>query len=355
MSLGKGYMSIGALIKGVTWGTAVECGALSGFEFLRENIQERVALLPDEEVRANAFRRAGDKGSEAYTGSVDMNFRYRGLDLWLALAFGECSTSQVSGTVYKHVLKPANTREGQFATLVLQKTVDLEEYTSIKVTGFHLKVSQGGKAEVTFDLVAHGLNRNTDTGTNDATTFASVTVPTTRDVALFSQMTAWINAYDGADFDDDVDTVYINAFALDVTQPFVEDDYSTWGGTKIEEPTADGKFDVKLKFDWRKYSDAAGGNSALVAAAQTKGKYKAKVQLTGAYNITGAYYHDLTMYFPELQIPEQDHSIPGANVIPTSISFDAVEAESAPTGFSTGYTEPIIAELQNELTTSPIA
>ena len=167
---------------------------------------------------------------------------------------------------------------------------------------------------------------------------------------MFQHLTAYLKPVrDTPDFDAD-DLAYLNEVVISIKQPVVEDDYSTRGGTIIDEPVADGKWDVTCKLGWRKFTVAAqpgAGNSAIIAADLAKTKYKAKLLLTGPAIGSGTNVNLMTWYFPNLQSESVDVNVAGANVPPASVTFRAHRATSLPTGFPTGATGPVSLEIQN--------
>lgn len=352
----KGFRSIGAFLKGSVWDTAVQAGAGHGIPFISEKIQKKITLDPNEELDTDASPLPGDKSSQQYAGSFDTYLRYTGLDRLFAHALGDDAITTIDvATAFRHEMIPQNDREGLFGCLVFNKgNVIIEEYASVKVTGFTITLKPG-KATVTWDVVCSSLAYNTDTGTNTLTTAASITVPSANDAVMFQHMAVSLKPVsDTAAFDAN-DLAYVNEVVISCKQPVIEDDFSTRGGTIIDEPIADGKWDVGLKLGWRKLTVAAqpgAGNSALLAAAQTKAQYKARVLLTGPGIGSGSNVNSMTFWFPCIQIEDSDSNVDGANVSPTSVQFKGHRATSLPTGFMTGATTAIALEIQNSNSTA---
>jgi hypothetical protein len=354
----KGYRSYAAAKKASTWLTAVACGSGDGIPILSEKMSKRVVLDPNDEVDGSSGPLAGDKSSEQYAGQIETYLRYRGLDLLLGMALGSWTTETVDGpaSAYRHLVFPTDDREGQFMTLAIDNGgLYVVEYSTCKVTGFTISIKPG-KATVSWDIVAGSMAINEATGTNNTTTFASVTTPSGNAVVMFQHMQAYMKLVsDATDFDSG-DLLDLSELTVTCKQPHVEDDFTTKNGTLIDEPTADGKWDVTVGMKWRRTSTATGGAYPFFANNADKGKLKAKVALTGpGINAGTTNLNSMVMYFPELQIMDLDSNVGGANVVPTSINLKAHRTTSLPTGFMTGGTTPIAFDILNNLAASPLA
>lgn len=359
MTAVKGFRSMAAAKKAATWLTAVACGASDGIPFLSESIKKSVTLDPNEEVDGDAGPLAGDKAGEQYAGPFETYLRYRGIDLLLGMALGSWTTETVDGpaSAYRQLVLPSNDREGQFITLAINHgNLWIAEYTTAKVTGFTITMKPG-KSTISFDIVAGSMNWNASTGTNTTTTFADVTTPSGNDVVLWQHIQAYVKLNSvGADFDAN-DKVHLNEITIACKQAHIEDDFSTKNGTLIDEPIADGKWDVSLGMKWRKAStDAPGGAYTLMQDNATKNAYRAKITCTGAgINGGSTNLNSMVFYFPNLQIMDIDSNIGGPNVVPASVNFKAHRATSLPNGFMTGGTTPIAIDILNNLAASPLA
>lgn len=359
MAAVKGYRSEAAFVKATTWDTAVVCGALHGIPFLSEKMTKSVALDPNEEVDLDASPLAGDKSSQKYSGSIETYMRYGGLDRLLGHLLGSDTISTIdAATAYRHEILPMNDREGLFGTLAINKGNQfIEEFAGVKVTGLTI-VMKPGKAVATWDLVASSLAINTSTGTNTTTTFASVTLPTPTDPILWNQIQFHIKPVSDAAAFGAGDLAYVNEITVEIKQAMVEDDYSTRGGTLIDEPIADGKWQVMLKVGWRKADTAAQavGNMILSEAALNKTQYKARILCTGPGIGSGTNVQTAAFWFPLIQAETgYEHNIGGSGVAPLSINFKSHRSATLPTGFPTGGTTPISIDIQNGISASGIA
>lgn len=360
MSAAKGYRSLAAFTKGTTWDTAAVCGALTGIPFLSEKIAKKIVLDPNEEVDLDSGPLPGDKSSEQYAGSFDTYLRYAGLDRLLGHLLGSDAISTIDvATAFRHEILPVNDREGLFGTLAINKGNQIiEEYASVKIVGATITLKPG-KATVTWDVVASSVSYNTSTGNNTIASFASVTVPTQNEPVLFQHMQFHIKPISDSAAFGAGDLAYINSLEISIKQAHLQDDYSTRGGTIIDEPIADGKWDVGLKVGWRKFDPAAqpAGNATLIEAAKSKAQYKARVLLTGPAITGGTNINSMTFWFPNIQITDTDSNVGGANVSPVSIDFRAHRSPGGtlPTGFMTGGTTPVAIDILNSFATSGIA
>ncbi len=357
MSAVKGYRSLAAYLKGSSWDAAVQAGAGHAIPFISEKISKSIVLDPNEEVDLESSPLQGDKSSQKYSGSIETYLRYAGLDRLFAHLFGDDTVEVIdAATAHRHMFTLQNDREGLFGTLAINKGNRIvEEYASVKITGCTITMKPG-KATVTWDLVASSCAFNTDTGTNNLTTYASVTTPSGNDAAMFQHIAVHLKpTTDATAFDSD-DLAYVNEVVITIKQAHVEDDYSTRGGIIIDEPTADGKWQVGLKLGWRKFDDAAqpgAGNLHIMQAHQSKATYKARVLLTGpAIGAGGTNLNLMTFWFPNIQIEDAESNVGGSNVSPFSANFKAHRAASLPTGFMTGATNAVSLEIQNATSTA---
>lgn len=354
MSIAKGFLSIAGFKKATTWGTPVACGAGDGIEILSESIKLDRALIEDMQITGSSSQREGDAGNKIYGGEVPMGARYEGLEVPLALGFGTAGAPTTVDTTAKlHKLKLKNDLAGLLATMALQKTFEVHEFTTVKVLGFSFKCRQGERAEISVRLALHDVNINTASGTNNNTTIATVTLPANRDFLLFGHLIARINdqasgALGGSD------VVYVNEISCDVDRSFATDDVTTAGGFNIDEPVQDNFTKVKGTLTVSKYMDGTGGSNALFAQQLTKARKKMDWKFTSP-KLAGAAteFFSWLFQFPNVQFMDGTPNVPGPGRLGYSLNFVAYRVTAAPTGM-TGVTEPLDLWITNQRTTDPL-
>lgn len=355
MSAAKGFASAAAFKKAAVWGTPVVAGAGDGFEFLSESLTPDAQFIPDEQISGKATKLAGDKGNEFHSGDIELDAKYEGLEVLLAMAMGVAGvpTQVASDNAYLHVFKPADNKEGLFGTLVFNKQVGVWEYTTAKVGGFTLACANGERAKLTFPMIPQGLNINTGAGSNNNTTVGNITLPTNRDFLLFSQLKVRINDTSGGALGAS-DEVYISEFECTLGNNYPTDDVTTQYGYLIDEPIQDGFTEVSGALNFSKYNNNSGGNTALLTALLSKTPKKMTLVWTGRL-AHGTTNFRVTFFFPSVQFSSGDANIGGPERIPLNLQFMASRTLTVPTGFPTGYTDALTIEMVNQRTSNPLA
>jgi hypothetical protein len=344
--MGSGREIIAAVKKATTWDTAVACGALNGILILSEAIKGGPAYEPDESLQA--WPKLGDLGAKKYEGDVTAAMRYRGLELFMALAMGTAGAPAQQGATaaYLHTLQLATNTDGKFATLAFDKGQSVWEYAGAKVEGFTLKGQAGKPIELIVHLICSDLDRNVGAGTNNNTTMASVTIPDTQRRVHFRQATFRINSQATGALASTTDDIYPSAFEFTFKRKLSRDHVS--GSDVIQEPLDDGQPEVKLKLDFPKFTVDTYLDAWVAETYQ-----KADIKFVGA-QISGAYYYGVNIYFPNLKLINAEAAISGAGKIVHPLEFDCLGCDAAPTGMS-GLTVPFKAEIMNLLTTDILA
>lgn len=351
MAIGKGYKVIAGAKKEATFNTPILVAANNGFEFRNEGLTPDSQFIPDEQIGGKATRLFGSKGNEFHAGPIEIDYKYEGLELFLAMGQGLAGAPTQVGTdnAYKHVFKISDDPAGLFLTLVFDKQVKVWEYVSCKVEGWTFSIKQGERAKLKVDLIPHALNRNAGTGTNNSTTIAGITLPANRDFATFSQLAVRLNAQ-AAGALAGADLVYLSEMEVSGKRNFAADDVTTRFGFLPDEPTPDSWFEVKGSMKFSKYETA---NEALFDALMDKSRKKMDLKLTGP--AIGATFFQYNMYFPDLQFETGDANVGGPERIPLNVDFMANRVLTIPTGFPTGYTDAATVELVNQKNTDALA
>lgn len=357
MSAAKGYNASAAFKKAVTWGVPVLAGAGDGIEIVSEGLTPDSQFIPDESLTGKATQLFGDKGNEFHSGDVPMDLKYEGCENLLAQAMGIAGvpTQQGATTAYKHILKIADNNEGIFGTLVLNKVFRVWEYTTAKVGGFTINITNGQRARMTVPFIPQGLNLNAGAGTNNTSTIGSITLPTNRDFLLFSQMKVLINNHDGIGLAAGTDDVYISEFEVEFNRNYETDDVTTKYGYLIDEPVGDSWVTVMGMLGFSKYNNNPGGNDTLILDLLSKQRKKMQVTFLATALAGAGFPFRVDMYFPDVQFESGDANVGGPGRVPANLNFRASRRTSIPTGFPAGYTEAVTIEVTNMRTTNPLA
>lgn len=348
------------LATGVPWGTphGTALGANHGFAFVDEDMKVDSQLIPDEQVDGQVTEAEGDKGAELASGPRTMDVPYEGLDLLFGLAMGtEVAIAQVGvDDAYLHIFKPAKNKEGQFCTMVTNKQTHVEEYASCKVDGFAFTVKAKERARVQFPIIASGVHYNTTSaetvagiaGINTLTSAANITLrANSYKYVLFRHMKVLINTQAGGTLTLGTDDVYVSEFSLNLNNNFAGDEISTRRGYQNDEPLQDGKSQFTGTLGFSRLSDESGGAYGLFTRNREKTKMKMKVEFTG--EAIGATAFRLTFYLNNVQFTEQSSPVQGTKRLQPRYTFRASRAVAAPSGFPTGYTDPVTMEIVNQI------
>lgn len=334
------------------WGTPRVLGAGHQKEYASESMTPDSQLIPDDQIAGKATQLFGDKGNEFHSGDISMDLKYEGLEDMIALAMGSAPVPTQIGVdvAYRHILKVADSKEGQYGTLVLDKALEVWEYPTVKVNGFTLDAVNGRRARITFPVVPQGLNINGGTGTNNTTTVNTLSLPANRDFALFSELAIRMNAHDGIALAN-ADLIYVSEFHLTLNNNFPTDDVTTRHGSKIDEPVQDGYTEVTGSIGFSKYMTE---NKAWMTKVLDKSRVKMDIKWTGRL-ANGTSFFSHTIYLPDVQFASGAPNVGGAGRVPWTIAFRCNRRTAAPTGFPAGYTDAVTWEIVNQRNTSALA
>lgn len=334
-----------AMIKGVTWGTAVNAGA-AGCGITPGNpgafkLQQQI-LEVDDVVNANET--GIDLGNINPTDfSLDFNgFQWDGNEAkLLAMLLGTAGTPTGAGTAKTHTLAMKDTIEGLFLTYAVEKGSKIHVVPSAKVIKASFGVNNG-LIKATFGLRGQTVEDNNGV----VTSMSAVTYPSIHKRARFNQAVFRVNAQSGAGLASPTDVVEPRNFTLDIERKVDSEHVS--GSKLIIEPRENTKPQVKLTMEFPRI---AAGNEAYFADWKAGTEKKADIVITGPL-IDGSDYYTLKFEFPRLIIEDVDY--PDGAIIPAKVTFRAVVADAAPTGM-TGLTKPVTATLVCTRTTDLLA
>lgn len=334
---------------GGTYRTPVLVAAGDGLEPVSESISQDVELIESEALTGSRTRTAGDRGNEFHAGDLELEAKYEGLDVLLAMVLGTAiaPVQQGADDAYLHEFRVQDTDlEGLFGTLVIDKQLEVWEYPSVKVNSLTIAATAGGLTTVTANLIASNLARNTSAGTNNETTIAAITIPANRDFLLWEQLAVRMNIQSAGAIAD-ADLVYPNEFSITFNNNMVADDVSTRFGREIEEPCPDNFLDVTGSINFGRYNTE---NNKFVTAHFDKVIQKMDVIFTGPL-ADGATNFSFKVLLPSLQIASGDVNIGGPGRVPANFEFTSSKASTVPTGFTQTQ---VTMELINQRNTAVI-
>lgn len=343
---------------GQTWSDltadAVALGANDGLELKTESIVFDVQLIDSDGATGVRSRVSGDRGNQFHNGDATFDLKYRGLDVLFGLAFGNVADpveTPGASDAYLHVFKPAVSLTGLMGSLAFDKQISVWEYPSVKVGSISISGSAGAITEMTVTLVASGLNRNKNIGSNTFTTMATVTVPAERQFVLFEDLDVHLVTQADATFDE-ADKIYPSAFELTMNNNMATDQVTTKLRNKIDEATEDGFFEVTGSMTFPVYEI-----ETIVDLAQSKAVRAMRWNFNGGDIIGGlsTEFPRMSFFFPEIKFGATSPNVGGPGRIGYDAEFSAARAAASPSSFPAGYTDAVVLEIINGRNSNPIA
>jgi len=340
------------LIKGVSWGTSVALTGPAGVP-----IEEISPLCPQNaQIEDTAMGRAFPK--QVYNGVKNVAFSmktklYKAGALWIPVCqlIGSDSGSVAAG-VYTHEITMADVVSGRFfsgAVMIDSTTAQLYEFPSVKP---HLiEITQGDGQYL--DLNVQGIANDVLIGaaaTNDSDNFPGGATPFTYgnedSPYAFSHCRINMNDNDGAAFDssgDGSDRVLVNNVSITIGRPN-EPDYTANRTTsnartfQTDEPRASGIHSnilVTLQF-----------NETVDRTFFEEFRDKQHKKMEVMFYLDSSNY--VKFEFPKLVPVQPTFAGTGVNRLPSTLPYQALQADSAPTGMS-GLTAPVKLTVVNTI------
>lgn len=354
----KGFQGIVGRKVGSVWGTAVAVGSGYGLEVINLDMGDAgTDLIEDMQITGRTTQREGLAGNKLFKPKFSTGLRYEGNGKDIAQVFGTAgvpSTVDTSGK--KHVFKIKDNIDGIFNTLAYEYVKDtfVAELASVKWTKLTIKGEQGQK--IILEVEGIGFDWTNASVTNDTTTIDTITLPSGREFALFSQLVMLMNANSGGGLAAGTDDVYISAFEITIERA-LEPRVSTRFGNRTDEPIDNGFLKVSGSFTVPAIqNDTVGGNTALDVVQAAATRQKAKFLITSP-NLAGAStaYYQHVLWLPNLQLGKGRPGIPGPQGPTRVFPFEAHHVATVPTGFTSGYLDAVTWENVNVDATDGLA
>lgn len=325
MGKATGMESQSAIKKASSWGAAALCGAGDGILIKGHGLKRSAELFIPDELGLSIPNDAVS-GAVKCEGDISAYLRYDSLDLLIALAMGAVAgdpAQQGETSAYAQTFEIADSLDGLFATFCFMNNVNIDEYTSLKITGFTLKGEVGKPVEITFSSIA--IDRATGSVINTLTTFDDVTFPEAANRVLFSQGVFRLNAKDGSALGGG-DAINPSGLELSFKRK-LEGANFVGGANTIDEPGNAGPAEIRLKLDFPRYASKTHFTDWAAGTAK-----KMDITFTGAV-IEAPYARTLRIELPDLRYVEADMPVePG--ILKHSVEFAAIGTEEAPAGMT---------------------
>jgi hypothetical protein len=327
-----------AVRKASAWGTAAACGAGDGILILPHSIKKERPNSVDDSLGLY-FPNDSDPGEIKVGGDLPMYLRYDSPDLLLALAMGATGgapAQQGTTSAYSQTFRLAGDNDGLFATFSLNNHVNIDEYTSLKVSGFTLKGEVGKPLEAAFHCIAD--DNETSSAVNTSATFANVTFFETANRVLMSQGVLRMNDQSGAALGPG-DEIYPASFELAFKRSMSGVYGVSSGFDRIDEPTNDGMPEVRLKLRFPRYASPSHFTGWDANTAR-----KLDIVFTGAL-IEDTYYRTFKLSFPNLKYSSVELPME-QGILKHPVEFNCLGCDLAPPGMA-GITEPFRIDVIN--------
>lgn len=330
----SGRDAIVGLVSGVTWHTAVNLAANSGFlPMSLSPISLQGDPIPDLSI-AN-FNEIAEHDVVEHVANPTITCKHRAegflWKLWMAL-FGDDTLTGPVGSVYTHTFNWQQS-SAKFLTMGLEVGgADRWEWPSLKVTQCVLQ-KIGKQAGMVFSTIGDTIKIGAD-GANGSAQYDAVSWLTKLMIVPWGEWKLRMNAQGGAAVGAG-DVISVPDFTLTITRPFEREDVTKGAsdGTELmtAEPIQAGSPDIELSFPVGDY-DQDSGDESLFDEMNDETEYKADLNLTRSI---GGNTHTHLIELPSLFPFPQDADLEGFGRIPLTRRFKAQKPTAAPTGMAT--------------------
>ncbi len=334
-----------AVAAAATWGTAVAVGANNGVLIKPHTLKKTRQALIDDSLGLY-FPQNSVNAQVKCEGDIPSYLRYDGLDLLIALAMGATAgvpTQQGTTTAYAQTFSLANTLDGLFATFAVDNQINIDEYTSVKITGFQIKGQVGKPLEISFH--AQAMDRITNSTVNTLATFGNVTYFETGNRLLYSQGVFRLNNASDVALGSS-NAVYPDNFTFEFKRKMAGK-YST-GATMdvIDEPTNDGLPEITLKLEFPRYHA-----NTYFTDWDAATNLKMDMTFTGG-NIASTYNRSFKISLPNMKISNVELPM-AAGILKHPLEFQCLGTPTAPAGMT--VTNPFEIDVVNQMSTNVLA
>jgi len=357
MARGKGFQSIvGFKGGGSTWGTAVECAALSGFYANDFKVSGGVDVIPDNRIHGGYVAKIATPGAHKAQVMFNADLAYSGFERCVANFFGGVSgtPATVDTSAYQHVHKFAD-RDAIFGTFAYESVKDttITEAPSVQFS----KLSLSGKSQGVFTISMEGMGDAVEiaSSVNTTTTIDTVTVPTGGLYTVpFSQASFLLNNQTAGSLASA--PIYVSGIDVSIERP-IDANVTTERGNKSSLFKPTGMASGKLTIEFSVAQNGTGGNIALLTDRLASTAQKAKLVMTSSV-LAGAstQYFQHVLWFPNLRaLPGDVLPVTNAGVVSWSQEYEIANIGSAPIGFTSGYADGVVWEMFSQLSTNALA
>jgi hypothetical protein len=286
------------------------------------------------------------QGNVNAEGGLVVPMRYKGptSGLLMAVLMGQSGDASAvdgapeeieAGVVYKHYMHFAASNLGKMATLMIDKNLgtDLQWlYPSIKPSQAEIN-HNNSKVMGNFTNIAHSLDPNP---TGGSTQMGNVSHTTTRDLAIFQQVTLRVAEITGTEDNlDSADEVLVTDLKVTVNRNISGEHESGSNAGYVGEPDLNGFPEVMMEFTVQDY--IAGRVADLLRAAQTiqtcrqPKTFKAEIHWTGCDIVgsTGPVQFEMGFDLPAMNIVSgpANATAPGQKT-PVTLGFKVITPSS---------------------------
>lgn len=339
-----------AVAKGTTWLTLPTLTANHRIPFKSSTLGPQRDVIENDDISGSGVRQSSLMGNRYNDGALTFAGDFRQMQhlVLAALFMGAASRTEiVAGTVWQHVLKWQPNIDGLFAGVGIDLGgADVYGLASMKTTRRLISIAAGGYLEEAHTMLGGGIDKTISSAAwtyrDDPTDGGTLRV-------LHSLMTARFNVQSGGALGGG-DVVYPSRIEIDMNRN-LDTEYAQQG--QPEEPQSSTWQDVRIRLTF------FGMSAALLALFRDNldddVALKGDVSIVHPTVLGGGEARERAFYFPKLKVVECPISVPGPGRIPLTVTLTAHDAAAVPTGFPTGYVEPVIEEWQNEHDVDPLA
>ena len=341
-----------------SWGAIGQTAnvALAGFPIRSITIGEPVGELIVDDTWGQAQPKDADAGNLNLSGDIGAFARYDSLVLPFALVMGIAGVPvTVGGTGREHLLKWANSIDGINATMAMDTITSIDEFPSLKFSGFTLHQIVGQPADITFNVIANTKRYSTDTTDlpfNVAPFPSLVTTTSPRYRLMGHHCRVLANLQGDAALTSPTDDLCFNEFTLTVSRNMVGD-FCFNGSRIMDEPELDAVPTGTLSMS---YPVHRAQSDQMLRWAKADQELKLQILYThpDPSGAGTALPYVFRIDIPRARIGGPAKTMTGPGRIGYNQTVQLLKPDVAPLGM-TGLTDFIQIYQRNRFTTNPLA